>query len=101
MRLLGRIVGRIAQDPAKDMESIMARWYGNLHNRFVFAFSRALPDQSLVEVYWRYTVFTGVFATMAHNPNRIHRISPGLVTMTDPEAAMQQLLPILLPMMRG
>ena len=67
----------------------------------MFAFSRALPDQSLEEVYWRYTAFTGVFVTMAQNPNRINRISTGLVNMTDPETAMERLMPILVPMMRG
>ena len=96
-----RFLGRIAQDPAKDMQSIMARCYGNLHKRFMFAFSRALPHQSLGEVYWRYTAFTGVFVTMAQNPNRINRISTGLVNMTDPETAMERLMPILEPMMRG
>ena len=96
-----RFLGRIAQDPAKDMQSIMARCYGNLHKRFMFAFSRALPEQSLDEVYWRYTAFTGVFVTMAQNPNRINRISTGLVNMTDPETAMERLMPILVPMMRG
>ena len=96
-----RFLGRIAQDPAEDMQSIMARCYSNLHKRFMFAFSRALPDQTLEEVYWRYTAFTGVFVTMAQNPNRIHRISTGLVSMTDPEAAMERLMPILVPMMRG
>lgn len=96
-----RFLGRIAQDPAEDMQSIMARCYGNLHKRFMFAFSRALPEQSLEEVYWRYTAFTGVFVTMAQNPNRINRISSGLVNMTNPETAMQRLLPILMPMMRG
>lgn len=96
-----RFLGRIAQDPAKDMQTIMARCYGNLHKRFMFAFSRALPEQSLDEVYWRYTAFTGVFVTMAQNPNRINRISTGLVNMTDPETAMERLMPILVPMMRG
>lgn len=96
-----RFLGRIAQDPAEEMQSIMARCYSNLHKRFTFAFSRALPDQSLEEVYWRYTAFTGVFVTMAQNPNRINRISTGLVNMTDPETAMERLMPILVPMMRG
>ena len=96
-----RFLGRIAQDPAEEMQSIMARCYDNLHKRFMFAFSRALPDQSLEEVYWRYTAFTGVFVTMAQNPNRINRISTGLVNMTDPETAMAHLMPILVPMMQG
>ena len=96
-----RFLGRIAQDPAENMQAIMARCYGNLHKRFMFAFSRALPNQSLDEVYWRYTAFTGVFVTMAQNSNRINRISTGLVNMTDPETAMRRLMPILLPMMRG
>ena len=96
-----RFLGRIAQDPAEEMQAIMARCYANLHKRFMFAFSRALPAQSLEEVYWRYTAFTGVFVTMAQNPNRIHRISTGLVSMTDPETAMEHLMPILVPMMRG
>ncbi len=96
-----RFLGRIAQDPAEETQAIMARCYANLHKRFMFAFHRTLPKQSLEEVYWRYTAFTGVFVTMAQNPNRIHRISAGLVNVTDPEAAMEKLLPILVPMMRG
>lgn len=96
-----RFLGRMAQDPAEDMQAIMARCYGNLHKRFMFAFCRALPDQPVDEVYWRYTAFTGVFVTMAQNPNRINRISTGLVRMTDPETAMERLMPILVPMMGG
>lgn len=96
-----RFLGRIALDPAADMQDIMARCYGNLHKRFVFALSRALNEQSIEDVYWRYTALSGVFVTMAQNPNRISRISGDLVNMTNPEAAMEKLLPILVPMMSG
>ncbi len=96
-----RFLGRIAQDPAEEMQTIMARCYSNLHERFMAAFCRVLSTQSQEEVYWRYTAFTGVFVTMAQNPNRIHRISTGFVSMTDPDTAMRRLMPILVPMMHG
>lgn len=96
-----RFLGRIVQDPDFELQQIVDRCFGNLHKRFVFAFSRALPELSLEDVYWRYTAFTGIFVAMTQNPNRINRISHGQVEMDDPDVAMRRLLPILLPMMSG
>ena len=59
------------------------------------------PNQSFEEVNRRCTTFTDVFVTMAQNPNRIKRISIQLVNMTDPQAAIKRLLPILVPMTHG
>jgi AcrR family transcriptional regulator len=96
-----RFLGRMALDPSEEMQSIMSRCYSNLHKRFIFAFSRALPDLSIEEVYWRYMALTGVFVTMTQNPNRIRRISSGLVNMVHPEEATRKMLPFLVPMMRS
>ena len=59
------------------------------------------PNRSFEEVNRRCTAFADVYVTMAQNWNRINRISSWLVTTTDPQAAMQRLLPIPVPMMCG
>ena len=64
-----RILGRIGQDPAEAMRSIMARCYEGSHKRCLSAFIRALPNQSTEEVRWQYTALTGVFVTMAQHSN--------------------------------
>lgn len=92
---------RVAQDPAKELQRVDAASSVNLHKRFVFALSRALPHLSLEEVYWRYMTLTGVFLSIAQNPTRISRISDGLISSTDPDETMKNLMPLLVPMVKG
>jgi AcrR family transcriptional regulator len=86
LRLAGRgvrtptaalLLGRCWSSPDDEMRSLLLRLFGSVLDRFIAAFSRALPHLPHHEVLWRIFFMVGVMAQTMTVGRHLHSISRG------------------------
>tara|TARA_R110000772_G_scaffold107639_4_gene210208 strand:- start:2617 stop:3405 length:789 start_codon:yes stop_codon:yes gene_type:complete len=96
-----RFLRRMVQSTDYEIQAIVHRCYSEIHKRFLNAFSRALPGLPEKQIYWRYIAFTGVYFSITQNPIRVDMITEGKIKLQDPDKDLQELMPILIGIMRA
>ena len=99
--IFNKFLRRLIQTTDYQIQAIVHRCFQESHNEFLDAFSKALPKLSETELYWRYIAFTGVYFSITQNPVRVDMITNGKLKLKTAEKAMQELMPILIAIMKA
>jgi AcrR family transcriptional regulator len=75
--------------------ALISRYFDATSQRFVAALSRAVPELSRAELYWRFHFFLGAIYYSMINPSRIAHLSDGLSDAGDVDAVLTQMVPFI------
>jgi AcrR family transcriptional regulator len=79
-----RFFGRMFTEPSSDVLRATQTQFAMLHERFLKALARALPDISDYELYLRYQSLTAAMAYSAAHPGSLELYSAGRYTTRSP-----------------
>ncbi len=84
-RTVSRLVGRILGDPAEEIRKV-AVGGGEVRDRYLMAFGRALPTATREEVWWRMRSMLGV--VVVHRIGLYEEVGPPRMTDDDDETVL-------------
>ena len=96
-----RLLGRIGSDNSRMARNIIAEFLDPIHERFLAALRRVLPEVSEEDLFWRLHILIGVMVHTVVNPDRIVHLSGGLCNPRDKQATLAHLVPALAAALRA
>jgi AcrR family transcriptional regulator len=87
-RLLGRTMG----SPDQDSTELLLRLFGTVIDRYLDAFSRALPGHSRKDVLWRMFFMVGVMVQTLSCGHHLQQVSHGACNPVDPDETIPRVV---------
>lgn len=92
---------RMIAETTEETRELFSRYFDESTGAFITALQKALPELPAQDVYWRFHVLLGAMVYTFMNPGRIQIISGGACDPSDPDAAVDYLIPLLAQMFRS
>ena len=90
-----RLFGRLFSEPGETVAAVVRQQFGEIRDRFLAAFGRALPDLPQTELAWRVFFMIGSIAHSVGAPHILNMVSDGLCDATDLDALEDRLIGFL------
>ena len=87
-----RLFGRTIAEPGEEMQTLLKTQFSNVFQRFLEAFSRALPNVPKDVLCWRMHFLIGSMAHLLCMGPLIKQISNGLCDASDTDLVLKQLV---------
>lgn len=84
-----KLFGRCLTEPGPEVEALLTRQFSAVSTRFEQAFSRALPDLTRSEIFWK---FKFTFGALHHFLLTKDKFVPKWVEASDPESQLRKLV---------
>lgn len=96
-----RLRARMIAETSEETRDMYSRYFDESTSAYIAALGRALPELPGDDVHWRFHVLLGAMVYTLMNPGRIQVITHGSCDPSDPEAAVEYLVPLLAHMFRA
>jgi AcrR family transcriptional regulator len=96
-----RLRARMIAENTEDTRRLYARYFDDSSGRFLAALRAALPELPAEDLHWRFHIMLGAMVYTLANPGRIQILTDGACDPSDPDAALDYLVPMLSQMFRG
>jgi len=96
-----RFRGRLLAENTEHTRDLYARYFNASTGHFVAALKTALPDLPAHDLHWRFHVLLGAMVYTLANPGRIQILTDGACDPSDPDQALDNLVPMLAQMFRN
>jgi len=99
--ILTLLFGRLHTEPGNNLPQLIYDQFDDVVTRFVEAFTRALPDLPLDELYTRFHFVIGTMASSFADPQRLAYVSRGRVDRRDVESLITRMITFLAAALRA
>ncbi len=96
-----RLRGRMLAESSDQTRELYALHFNDSSGHFLEALGDALPDLPAYDLYWRFHMLLGSMVYTLANPGRIQILTGQACDPSDPDAALDYLVPMLAQMFRG
>jgi len=96
-----RFRGRLLAENTELTRDLYARHFNESTGEFLEALQAALPDLPPQDLHWRFHILLGSMIYTLANPGRINVLSEGACDPSDPDRALEILVPTLAQMFRN
>jgi AcrR family transcriptional regulator len=96
-----RFRARILAENTEQAQELYARYFNDSTGQFIDALQRALPELPPLDLHWRFHVMLGTMVYTLANPGRIQILSEGSCDPSDPEQALNKLVPMIAQLFRN
>lgn len=96
-----RFRGRLLAENTEMTRDLYARHFNESTGQFLDALQAALPELQPQDLHWRFHILLGSMIYTLANPGRINVLSDGACDPSDPDQALENLVPTLAQMFRN
>lgn len=96
-----RLRGRMLAESSEHTRELYATHFNDSSGRFLEALGNALPDLPAEDLYWRFHMMLASMVYTLANPGRIQILTEGACDPSDPDQALEYLVPMLAQVFRG
>lgn len=96
-----RFRGRLLAENTEMTRDLYARHFNESTGQFLDALQTALPDLPSQDLHWRFHILLGSMIYTLANPGRINVLSDGACDPSDPDQALENLVPTLAQMFQN
>jgi AcrR family transcriptional regulator len=96
-----RFRGRMLSENTEHTRDLYARHFDDSTGHFLSALQDALPDLPAYDLQWRFHVMLGAMVYTLANPGRIQILSNGACDPSDPDQALDNLVPMIAQLFRN
>jgi len=89
-----RLRAMLSQEQEALARDLISRHFNDVSRTFVAALRDVLPDLPDVELYWRFQLLLSALYYTLSNPGRIAILSEGRCDPSDPDLALEHLVPL-------
>ena len=96
--VFARLRGRMLAESSEQTRELYAIHFNDSSGRFLEALRRALPDLPAHDLHWRFHMMLGAMVYTLANPGRIQILTEGSCEPSEPDQALDYLVPMLAQM---
>lgn len=96
-----RLRGRMLAESSEQTRELYALHFNDSSGRFLEALGEALPDLPAYDLYWRFHMLLGAMVYTLANPGRIQILTDQACDPSNPDEALDYLVPMLAQMFRS
>lgn len=96
-----RFRGRLLAENTEHTRELYARYFNDSTGQFLSALKLALPELPEHDLHWRFHVMLGAMIYTLANPGRIQILTNGECDPSDPDQALDNLVPMLAQLFRN